>query len=85
MFMSKAIDEIKAHEESMNLMRLSDAQAYFVRRYGELLPDEDRYRFERELIHLIHMTYREAQLPLTKQLTDLVLTYNRPFFVEQPK
>lgn len=64
-----AMDSIKEREEF---------QDDFVRRYSAMIPDERREDFRRELIYLISLTYREAQEPLVKQLTDLVMTHSNP-------
>ncbi len=82
--MSKAIEEIHRYEESQRLMRVADAQADFVRRYVEMIPDDRRRDdFHRELIYLIHLVYREAQEPLVKQITEFVMTHTRPFVIEK--
>ena len=77
--MSKAIEEHSLFEESRNLMHLADAHTYFLRRYAKQFHDDrDRYEFERDLNHLIHLTYREAQTPLTKQMSEFLITNTRP-------
>lgn len=77
--MDKAIEALNAHEESRQLMRLAQAQDEFLMRYSELI-DSDRRKedFRRDLIYLIHLAYREAQIPLVKQLTDIVVGSNQP-------
>lgn len=71
---------IERNEEHHNLMSLAAAQADFVRRYSELIPDDRRRDdFGRELMYLIHLCYREAQTPLVKQITEVLATYTRPY------
>lgn len=80
----KAIEAINAHEESQRLMRVADAQADFQRRYSSLIADDRRRDdFERELVYLIHLVYREAQEPLIKQLTGFVVSQSRPLIIEK--
>ncbi len=79
--MSKAIEDWGKHEESRNLMRLADVQAEFLRRYSPMIEQDYRWEFERELLYIVQLTYREATLPLTKQLTDFVLHHSQPILV----
>jgi hypothetical protein len=82
--MSKAIESIKAHEEERSMMNLAHAQADFLERYSAMMPnDRSRDDFWRELCYLIHLTYREAQQPLVKQLTDFVMHSNRPLLIQR--
>ena len=76
----------EAYEVHGRFMRLAAMQDDFSQRYAELIADpRKRDEFRRELIYLVHATYREAQEPLVKQLTDFVMTQNRPLFMEVPK
>ncbi len=82
--MSKAIEDLNRYEDHQRLMRLADAQADFLRRYAEMIPDDRRRDdFGRELIYLIHLAYREAQQPLVKQLTEFMMTQSRPLIIEK--
>lgn len=84
--MSETIESIKSYEYYRRLMRLADAQEDFMQRYSLLIEDPRRSEdFRRELIYLIHLAYREAQEPLVKQLTDFVMTCNRPLIFERDK
>jgi len=84
--MNEAIKKIGEYEESRQLMRLADALADFLRRYSEMIPDDRRREdFQRELAYLIHLTYREAQQPLVKQITEFVTAHSRPLMFEVPK
>ncbi len=63
-------------DEHRQLMSLAAAHADFVERYASMIPDDRRRDdFRRELQYLIHLTYREAQVPLTKQLTQFLMTH----------
>ncbi len=77
------MEEIKSQEEHHNLMRLADAQAHFIRKYSPQLPDAFRNDFERESLYLIQLAYREAIVPLTKHLTDVIMMQNRPIILEK--
>lgn len=70
-------------EEQPNLLRLADAQKYFIEKYTDKLWDQTadleeqnrvnyelRSDFHRDFDYIIGLTYREAQAPLVKQLTD---------------
>ena len=82
--MSKAIQNIAANEDYRRLMSLTHAQNDFVQRYSALIPDDRRREdFRRDLVYLIHLTYRQAQEPLTKQLTEFVMAYQRPLIMEK--
>jgi len=77
--MSRAIEDLTQHEEQRRLMNRAAMQDDFVQRYAAMIPDDRRRDdFRRELVYLISLTYREAQEPLVKQLTDFVMTQNRP-------
>ncbi len=80
----KAIEELNRHEKDRSLMMLAATQERFIAKYSVLIPD-DRYRedFARELTHLVHMIYREAQQPLVEQLTNFVMTQQRPIIIEK--
>jgi hypothetical protein len=82
--MSNAIADMRNREYFERLMRLADAQVAFVDRYTKLLADDDdKYALRRELNYLIMLTYREAQEPLTKQLTEFLMTQSRPIIIEK--
>ncbi len=79
--MSNAIEEIKKFEEHRCLVSVAYAQTDFVRRWTPMLTEEHRHEFERELAYIVHLIYREAQQPLVQQLTDFVMTQNRPILM----
>ncbi len=63
---------IREKDERMQIERLADTMQRFVKRWEPYEPRE-KDEFERDLYYLIHLTYREAQAPLTKQLTDYMM------------
>ena len=82
--MSRAIEEINRHERVRNLMNVASDSQDFLKRYSELMPDDRRRdEFQRELMYLIHLVYREAQEPLVQQLRDFVVHYQRPLIIEK--
>jgi len=82
--MNDARAMIERNDESRNLMSLAAAQEDFVRRYAEYIPDDRRRDdFTRELMYLIHLTYREAQAPMVKHITQILAEYNRPLILER--
>ncbi len=84
--MPNAMQALQQEEEWKAMGRLADFQQYLIRRYTPLLAEErDRDDFQRHVAYLVHLTYREAQSPLVKQLTDFVMTHNRPILYEVPK
>ena len=83
--MSDAIKALKEQDEYRDLMRLSAVQAAFLQRYRQHVPAEDQHEFERDVMYMLQLTYREACLPLTKQITDFLMTQNRPMIWENLK
>lgn len=79
--MPTAVEIMKKDEEDRRLMILADAQERFVARW-EPRDGRESDEFRRELNYLIHLTYREAQEPLTKQLTDFAMRMPMPFVVK---
>ena len=64
--------------ETVGIERVTDANLRFLATYSDLLPVERRGEFQRDLIYLIHLIYREAQVPLVKQMTDFVVYNTTP-------
>lgn len=74
--MAKAIEDMKKHEEDRRLHGLALYQDDFIQRYVIMIPDDRRRDdFRRDLMHLIHLTYREAQEPLVKQMSEFVMSH----------
>ena len=69
-------------DDRLALTRLVDAQQRFTKRWK---PEDPYYQdeFTRELLYLIHLVYREAQAPLTKQLTEWVMRHPTPLFISR--
>jgi len=71
---------LQERDDRLALTRLADAQQRFIKRWQPEDP-YDRYEFARELLYLVHLVYREAQAPLTKQLTEWVMLHPMPVLV----
>ncbi len=83
--MNNSMKQIKEHDEFIRLQSLAETQARFVKNYIELLNnEEDKFYFQRDLFHMINLTYREAQEPLIKQLTDYIMMNNSPVIKRDP-
>jgi hypothetical protein len=73
------MNKITEHERRQDLMRLAAFQVYFLQRWGSLIEgDRERDDFQREVLYLVSLVYREAQEPLVRQLTEFVTNYSRP-------
>ncbi len=61
------------------MRHLADLQEEFLKTYEKRLPEDMRSEFRRHFLFMLIATYREAQQPLVKQLTEYIATVNRPF------
>lgn len=70
-------DWIKSNE-SEGIERVTNAHLRVLSTYSDLLPVDRRGEFQRDLIYLLHLIYREAQFPLVQQMTDFVVHNTTP-------
>lgn len=86
---------MKRDEEGQRLMRVAEVQQRLIERYCKHITAEEgikddqeradyelRSQFSRDVTYLVHLVYREAQGPLIKQLTEFVMSQQRPILMD---
>ena len=79
-----AVEMMKQDEEDRRLHIIALTQERFIKNWQ---PDDDRMsqEFHRDFNYLLHLIYREAREPLTKQLTDIMMRMPMPHFIPERK
>ena len=79
-----AVEMMKQDDEDRRLRIIAITQERFIKNWQ---PDDERMseEFQRDFNYLIHLIYREAREPLTKQLTDIMMRLPMAHFISGQK